>query len=84
MHSYSIKEILKKNINISNIFINSDDNVHFKAIIISKDFENLSLINRQRKINKILNNFFINGEIHALTLKTYTPTEWEKIKLKCF
>ena len=84
MKASFIKDLIKKNINIENIFINSDDNVHFQAIIVSNDFENLNLINRQRKVNKILNDFFIKGEIHALTLKTYTLNEWEKIKLKCF
>ena len=79
-----IKDIISKNIKVSNIFINSDDNVHYKAIIISDDFIGLNLINRQRKINKILSDFIIKGDIHAFTLKTYTVEEWEKIKLKCF
>ena len=79
-----IKEIIKKNIDTTNIYIKSDDKIHFKAIIISNQFQNLNLINRQRKINKILNDFFLSGEIHALSLKTYTPEEWEKIKIKCF
>ena len=84
MNSDTIKDIIKKSININYIFINSEDNVHYKAIIVSDDFLNLSLINRQKKINKVLSEFFINGQIHALTLKTYTSDEWNKIKLKCF
>ena len=84
MKPNDIKEIIKKSINVKHIFINSDDNIHFQSIIVSDDFINLSLINRQKKINKILNDFFLSGQIHAFTLKTYTIEEWDKIKLKCF
>jgi acid stress-induced BolA-like protein IbaG/YrbA len=84
MNTDLVKEIIKKSMKINHIFINSDDNVHYKAIIISDDFKDLNLINRQRKVNKILNKLIIEGEIHAITLKTYTKDEWEKIKFKCF
>lgn len=82
MDPNNIKNIIKKKIEVNKIFINSDDNVHYKAIIISDEFDGLSLINRQKKINSILNQFIIQGEIHAISLKTYTTQEWEKIKFK--
>ena len=83
MNIDSIKKEIKKSIQTENIFINSDDNVHYKAIIVSDEFKDISLINRQRKINKILNQFILKGEIHAISFKTYTIDEWKKIKFKC-
>ena len=82
MNIESIKEIIKNNLRTENIFLNSEDNVHYKAIIVSNEFEGLTLINRQRKVNQVLKSFILEGQIHAISLKTYTVSEWDKIKFK--
>ena len=49
---------------------------HFNILIVSKDFQALSRIERHRLINKLLALEFKNG-LHALSLHLHTPTEWE-------
>ncbi len=51
---------------------------HFKLILVSSEFEDLSRIDRQRKVNELLKSEFESG-LHALTQKLLTPTEWEKV-----
>ncbi len=53
---------------------------HILAIIVSPDFEGKALIEQHKFIYQILDNELKSNAIHALTLKTYTPVQWEKIK----
>lgn len=48
---------------------------HITLIIVSSDFDNLSRIERERKIHKILEHE-INQNLHSIRLKLYTPNEY--------
>lgn len=50
---------------------------HFKVIAVSDQFESLTVLARHRLVNQILQNEFKTG-MHALSIFTYTPIEWEK------
>lgn len=50
---------------------------HFKLVIVSDYFIDMSLINRHRIINKLFKQEMQEG-IHALAIHTYTVSEWEK------
>ncbi len=50
---------------------------HFKLVIVSPDFENLSLVQRHQKINEILAKE-LKEDIHALSMETHTESEWEQ------
>lgn len=52
---------------------------HFKVIVISQSFLDLSLVKRHQKINALLKNEFATG-LHALALHTFTPDEWQSKK----
>lgn len=53
---------------------------HIQVILVSVDFENKSLVEQHKIVYDILSSEMKSNEIHALTLKTYSPTQWEKIK----
>ena len=48
---------------------------HFKVVVVSDDFKDVSLINRHRRINDILSEE-LKQFIHALSMHTYTIEEW--------
>jgi len=50
---------------------------HFKVTIVSTEFQDKKLIERHRFINEILKEE-LSKKLHALTLHTYTASEWEK------
>ena len=50
---------------------------HFNLIIISNQFEGLSLIEQHKIIYNALGDMITN-EIHALQLKTLTWEQWKK------
>lgn len=49
---------------------------HFKAVIVTNDFEGQRAIQRHRSVNKVLADELAN-KIHALALHTYTEIEWQ-------
>ena len=74
-----LEEIIKNNIKDSQIIIRdiNNDNNHFDIIIISDQFEGLSLIKQHRLVYDALDGI-ITKTIHAIQLKTYTYKLWKK------
>ena len=59
------------------------DGSHFDATVIGDIFDGMSLVKKQQKVYATLGDKITSGEVHALTIKTYTPEEYEKAqKLK--
>jgi acid stress-induced BolA-like protein IbaG/YrbA len=72
-----IKTAIEATITGAVAIINGDDGVHFDAIVIAEQFTNLSKVKQQQLVYQALDGAIRSGELHALALKTYTPTEWE-------
>jgi len=53
------------------------DGSHFEAVIVSADFEGKSRIQRQQLVYKALGGRMESGEVHALSMRTLTPEEWQ-------
>jgi len=51
---------------------------NFTADVISESFGGLNTMNRQKKVLSSVKEQIVNGDIHALSVKTYTPEEWLK------
>ena len=52
------------------------DGRHWSAVIVSPAFEGLRLIARHKKVYDTLGARIKTDEVHALSMKTHTPTEW--------
>ena len=52
---------------------------HLEAVIVSENFINKSLIERHKMIYAALGDL-LKHEIHAFSMKTLTPDEWENKK----
>ena len=74
MNSDDIKILIETSIKDSVARVNSDDNVHFEAIVISEAFRGKSLIQRHQMVYGSLGDK-MESEIHALSLTTLTPKE---------
>ena len=51
------------------------DGCNCSAVIVSPIFEGLSLLQRQRLVLGLVKDEIKSGELHALSVKTFTPTE---------
>ena len=76
----SMRELIYKSILsqgfLSEIQIESDDDIHFEVVVISEVFSNLGRVKRQQLVYAALSLEIMDGRIHAIALKTYTPEEW--------
>ncbi|RZI73019.1 MAG: BolA family transcriptional regulator [Rubrivivax sp.] len=52
------------------------DGRHWAAVIVSPAFEGRRLIQRHQAVYGTLGARIQNDEVHALSMKTYTPVEW--------
>lgn len=48
--------------------------------MVSPDFEGLSPVKKQQMVYGTVTDRITSGELHALTIKAYTPDEWEKAR----
>ena len=55
------------------------DTSHIKLIIVSEEFLNLSRIDRERKVHKVLEQEILD-DIHSIRLKLQTEAEYSLIK----
>jgi acid stress-induced BolA-like protein IbaG/YrbA len=53
------------------------DGQHFAAVIVSTEFAGLNRVKRQQRVNAILKPHFDTGVLHALSMQTLTPEEWQ-------
>jgi acid stress-induced BolA-like protein IbaG/YrbA len=51
------------------------DGCNCSAVIVSPVFEGLSLLQRQRAVLGVVKEEIKSGELHALSVKTFTPAE---------
>ena len=55
------------------------DGRHWYATIVSPAFEGKRPIARHQMVYATLGTKIYNDEVHALSMKTYTPTEWSAL-----
>lgn len=53
------------------------DGTHFEAIVVSATFAGKSRVQRHQMVFQTLGER-MREEIHALSMKTYTPQEWQE------
>ncbi len=51
---------------------------HYQAIIVSPAFEGKMMIEQHRLVMGLLQVEIDSGEVHALTMKTFTPAQYQK------
>ena len=58
------------------------DGRHWYATIVSSAFEGKRLIQRHQQVYATLGSKMATDEVHALSMKTYTPAEWAAAQAK--
>ena len=79
MEPEKIKQMIHAALPDCEVLINGDGR-HFDAIIVSEAFKGKSMIEQHRMVYATLGNKMQSEEVHALSMKTYTPEQWAKIK----
>ena len=75
MTSDELQTIIQAGIDCQHIEL-SGDGRHWYATIVSPAFEGKRLIQRHQQVYATLGGRLQTDEVHALSMKTYTPAEW--------
>ena len=73
-----IQSYIQQGIACSHLAVEGDGQ-HFYATVVSAEFEGKRLIQRHQKVYATLGEKIKTDEVHALSMKTYTPTEWSAL-----
>lgn len=57
----------------------SGEGCDFQVTVVGSLFEGLRPVKKQQLVYACLNKQIASGAIHALTIKTYTPAEWDAL-----
>jgi acid stress-induced BolA-like protein IbaG/YrbA len=77
IHRDEIKKLIEEGLPGSQVSVSGEDGAHFEAIVISPAFEGKNMLAQHRLVYETLGGRVQSGEIHALSLRTYTLSEWE-------
>lgn len=80
MTESEIKDILMQALNLHDVYV-SGDGSHFEVKAIDERFAEMSRIKKQQFIYQPLMDYIADNRIHALSVKTFTPEEWQRHRL---
>jgi acid stress-induced BolA-like protein IbaG/YrbA len=75
MTADELQNIISAGLRCEHILVNGDGR-HWEALIVSPEFEGKRLIQRHQRVYATLGARMHTDEVHALSMKTFTPAEW--------
>jgi len=76
MNINEMKAVIENAIPTDLVRIESQDDVHFYATVVSEQFKGLNKMQQHRMIMALFTQQIASETIHAISLKTYTPEKW--------
>ena len=75
MTAQEVAQLIEQGLNGSHASVLSEDQTHFEAVVVSPEFAGQRTLQRHQMIYATLGGR-MGGEIHALSIRAYTPEEW--------
>ncbi|SFV20690.1 BolA family protein [Pseudidiomarina donghaiensis] len=79
MTSDSIQQRLLDELDVSEVLVKLDGG-HANITVVGELFSDLSRVKKQQVVYAPLKDLIASGELHAVSIRTYTPTEWQREK----
>lgn len=71
-----IKNMIEAGLSGAQVSVTGDGS-HFEAIVISEAFRGKGPLEKHRLVYSTLGDQMSSGTIHALSIRAYTPEEWQ-------
>ncbi len=75
METQAIEQLIRTGLPGAEVQVTGDGS-HFDAVVISESFTGLTPIKKQRLVMDTVKPQLASGELHALSIKTFTPAQW--------
>jgi len=72
----NVKTYIEQGLECTHIEVQGDGR-HFEAVIVSPAFEGKGMVQQHQLVYRVLGDR-MHEEIHALSMKTFTPEQWAK------
>ncbi|MBZ0173473.1 MAG: BolA/IbaG family iron-sulfur metabolism protein [Phycisphaerales bacterium] len=79
MTAEQIERLIAEGIPGATVRVQGDDGRHFQALVVADAFTGLSQVKQHQLVYGALGHL-MQEAIHALSLRTLTPTEWESVR----
>ena len=53
---------------------------HFEARVVSAAFDGQTMVDQHKLVYAPLQDWLKSGELHALALRTFSPSQWERFR----
>ncbi|ATG16167.1 TPA: BolA family iron metabolism protein IbaG [Providencia alcalifaciens] len=77
MDTNEIKQVLMEKLSLEEVIVNGDGS-HFQVIAVGSLFDGMSRVKQQQAVYAPLMEYIADNRIHALSIKAYTPAQWER------
>lgn len=77
MENNEIKEVLMNALALQEAHVTGDGS-HFQVIAVGDLFAGMSRVKQQQAVYAPLMEYIADNRIHALSIKAYTPEEWQR------
>lgn len=75
METTAVEQLIRTGMPDAEVAVTGDGS-HFDAVVVSPAFEGLTPIKKQRLVMDTVKEQIASGELHALSIKTFTPEQW--------
>ncbi len=76
MDPEQIKKIIEEGMNTTLVNVIGEGG-KYEATVVSEAFAGVSMLKQHKMVYPLLDDYIKSGEIHALSIKSYTPEQWE-------
>jgi acid stress-induced BolA-like protein IbaG/YrbA len=80
MDHQQIETLLKDTLGLAEVHV-SGEGSHFNVIAVSDQFADMSRVKKQQFVYAPLADKIAEGVMHAVSIKTFTETQWKREKL---
>ena len=77
MENSEIKDVLMRALALEEAHVTGDGS-HFQVIVVGELFAAMSRVKKQQAVYAPLMEYIADNRIHALSIKAYTPEEWQR------
>lgn len=75
--SEQIETYIGQGLSCEYVKVTGDDGQHFEAVVVSTEFAGKNIVQQHQMVYKALGDR-MRSEIHALSMRTFTPEQWSR------
>lgn len=79
MQTEAIEQLIQAGLTDARAYVEGDGS-HFNALVICPAFAGKSRVQKQQMVYDTVKQQLLDGSLHALSVKTMTPDEWQAIE----